>query len=558
MAPLKLSTFLLALGLTGTRAASAAPPLNPHAYAVVIGTNHGGPGQKPLAYAEHDAQRVARILSEIGGYVPANVKLLVAPDGERTNAALDGLRDSVERAKKSGADPVAFFYYSGHARASSLNVGAEHLALDALRARLLALPTSLTIVVLDACQSGAFSRVKGAAPSADFSFNSVNSLRTRGVAVMASSTASELSQESEQLRGSYFTHHLLVGLRGAGDADRDGRVSLDEAYRYAYAGTLTGTARTRVGMQHVTLETDLRGRGDVPVSYPAHAGAHIDFPSGFAGNVLLTRRQGGGIVAELTKTPGAPLRLAVPAGGYQAIVRRQDTAWECDLTVAGTGSTALALDGCRQLPDDEAQAKGRGVVQRGETWSFEAAVGFAGHGDDDYTQRLEDFGFGEGLALVEMPETTWALGVTRRVYRRLSLVARVRQLEALERQRSNAGSDDSDRFELDAYGLGVGARGILETRNEVVGGYAQLSVGPAFAKTALTEGSTGERTSESHFGAFADLTLGFRVMPFRPVGLFVEWSGSYAPVAKNLLDERRNSGGAALLFGIRGRTWGEF
>ena len=62
--------------------------------------------------------------------------------------------------------------------------------------------------------------------------------------MLASSSGSELSQESETLRSSYFTHHLLVGMRGAGDANRDGQVSIDEAYRYAYHQTLLATAET--------------------------------------------------------------------------------------------------------------------------------------------------------------------------------------------------------------------------------------------------------------------------------------------------------------------------
>ena len=90
---------------------------------------------------------------------------------------------------------------------------------------------------------------------------------------MASSSPQELSQESDELKGSYFTHHLVTALRGAGDADGDGRVSLDEAYRYAYRRTLASTARTQVGEQHVTLETDLAGQGDVPVTYPGRGAA---------------------------------------------------------------------------------------------------------------------------------------------------------------------------------------------------------------------------------------------------------------------------------------------
>src|SRR5439155_13901499 len=119
--------------------------------------------------------------------------------------------------------------------------------------------------------SGQFARIKGVETTADFSFNSVSRLTTKGIAVMASSTAQELSQESDELKGSYFTHHLITALRGAADSDGDGRVSLDEAYRYAYRRTLASTATTQVGSQHVTLETDLAGQGEVPVTYPADA-----------------------------------------------------------------------------------------------------------------------------------------------------------------------------------------------------------------------------------------------------------------------------------------------
>src|SRR5205085_2833919 len=170
------------------------------------------------------------------------------------------------------------FYYSGHAKANAFSLGENELAIATLREKLRAIPSTLTLVVLDACQSGQFARTKGTEPAADFSFNSVSRLTTKGIAVMASSSAQELSQESDELRSSYFTHHLVVGLRGAADADGDGRVSLDEAYRYAYRRTLASTAQTQVGGQHVTLETDLAGQGEVPVTYPADARSQLELP----------------------------------------------------------------------------------------------------------------------------------------------------------------------------------------------------------------------------------------------------------------------------------------
>src|SRR4029077_10249454 len=135
---------------------------------------------------------------------------------------------------------------------------------------------------------------------------------SKGIAVMASSTGQELSQESDALKSSYFTHHLVVALRGAGDADGDGKVSLDEAYRYAYRRTLASTARTRVGAQHATLETDLSGQGDVPATSPADAKAQLEIPGSLEARILVQRAPSGSVAAELQKASGAALRLALP------------------------------------------------------------------------------------------------------------------------------------------------------------------------------------------------------------------------------------------------------
>src|SRR5258707_1301216 len=90
-----------------------------------------------------------------------------------------------------------------------------------------------------------------------------------------------------ELGGYYFPHHLLVGLRGAGDANGDGAVSLDEAYRYAYHQTLLATAETAVGGQHVTFEADLKGHGEVPLSFPRAATQAIILPAVVDGQTLV-------------------------------------------------------------------------------------------------------------------------------------------------------------------------------------------------------------------------------------------------------------------------------
>jgi uncharacterized caspase-like protein len=50
--------------------------------------------------------------------------------------------------------------------------------------------------------------------------------------VLTASKASEVSEEREDLGHGVFTYYLLEGLKGKADADKDGIVTVDEAYAY--------------------------------------------------------------------------------------------------------------------------------------------------------------------------------------------------------------------------------------------------------------------------------------------------------------------------------------
>src|SRR5688572_24682119 len=305
-------------------------------YAIVVGSNAGGPGQADLKYAEDDARRIGTLLVELGGYKSDQVDVVVHPTPDQLRARINALAEKVNADHVAGRQSRVFFYYSGHARASALDLGSEQMMVMELRQRLFQMPAKLTVVVLDACQSGAFSRVKGAAPTADFSFNSRQQLDASGVAVLASLSASELSQESEQLRSSYFTHHLLVALRGASDANKDGLVTIDEAYRYAYHQTLLATAETAVGGQHVPLEVDLKGHGEVPLAFPRAATKHIELPASLEGKTLVHDKRAKTVIAETYKSKGAAVRIAVAPGDYEVIVRQSKTLSRCNVSAGGT------------------------------------------------------------------------------------------------------------------------------------------------------------------------------------------------------------------------------
>ena len=340
------------------RADGPGAPPRTRAYAVIVGDNVGGSGQQPLRFAEDDARRMAQVLTELGHYDANDIRVLLRPDAAHLLAAVDDVAVRARANAEHGDQTQVLFYFSGHARANAVNLGAEELSLPSLRDRLRAVPSTITIVVLDACQSGSFSRVKGSEPAADFSYNSVSGLTQKGLAVMASSTAQELSQESDELKASYFTHHLVTGLRGAGDIDGDGRVSLDEAYRYAYRRTLASTARTQVGEQHVTLETDLAGQGEVPVTYPAEAKAQLDLPAALEGRVLVQQRGNGAVMADVQKVPGTGVRLALVAGNYDAVVAQKTGIVECHFALADDQATELDPHGCSPVAPVATVAKG--------------------------------------------------------------------------------------------------------------------------------------------------------------------------------------------------------
>lgn len=565
----------LAIVMTVARAAIAAPsvPPNPRAYALLIGSNPGGPGQDTLRFAERDARRVRQVLTELGGYAPQNVTLLVHPGVPEVRDALEVLRARVEADHARGEDATLFFYYSGHARASAMNLGDATLELADLRARLTALPTALTIVVLDACQSGAFERVKGAAATQDFSFNSVTSLDTRGLAVMASSSSAELSQESERLHSSYFTNYLLVALRGAGDLNGDGLVSLDEAYRYAYGETLAATARTRVGGQHVSLETKLTGRGDVAVTYPANESSQLVLPDAFEGQVLLQTAAHHAVVAEVTKAKGAPLRLALPHGAYEAVVRKKGDAWECNVALNDNQTTTLDLSLCRAVPTDEGQAKGgassgtrdSGVadlkfpeIDRKETWGIEAGLGGGPLHDDRYVEQLSNFGYRRSDYLWGPSRVDWSVSVSHRILGPVWALVRARQLDQRSFVRNSADSisEHMRRFGWTSYGFSLGARAVWEP-SEVYGLYGQVEIGPALAAAKLQDSTTNPTIdeSETYWGVFTEAAVGLQVNAWRYGGLFFEGDYAYAPVVTNLIGDTHDSGGFRFLVGIRARIW---
>jgi hypothetical protein len=491
------------------------------------------------------------VLRDVGRYPAENLFLVLRPDRRRLLAAVASLRERLRQHERRGEQTRLFFYYSGHARAHALNVGAEEIALPDLRQEILSLPSTLTVVVIDACQSGAFSRIKGAEPTADFSFNSVARLNTAGVAVMASSSAAELSQESDDLAASFFTHHLLVALRGAGDANRDGKVSLDEAYRYTYNRTLTGTAATAVGAQHATLETELRGKGDVILTHPAASSSRLLIPAPVAGRLFLQHRPSETVVAEVDKARGESVLLAAPPGGYTALLRQGDEVRECDVTLAAGSVVTFDVGSCRP-----SSLKLTGVKTPGwdaPRWGLELSLGALSYRRDGYTDQIRQFDFSQqgGTLMVLGLSRQISLTASRALGRHLALTLGVMELGRQEYHRGKSPNDSGveARFGWSSYGLGVGLRAFYPLARDRFIPFVQVSAGPALAVTSW-EDEAGS-TTDAFVGYQLGSVAGFLVMPRRWFGFLLQGGYFFAPIIENRFGQSHDSGGVAVQIGGR-------
>jgi hypothetical protein len=284
-------------------------------YAVVVGNDAGGIGRPRLWFAEKDAERFRSVLIELGEFAPGNVRLLAGASAARVRGAIAAAGADIERSRAAGEHPLFVFYFSGHAAAGGIELGSERLSFDELRSLVGGTSADARIAIVDACEAGLLTQVKGAtaAPTLDFAIPATGEA-VRGTAFIASTAVGENAQESAALGGSFFTHHLEVALRGAGDADGDGLVTLGEAFRYTSAQTLAGTLSTVAGAQHATYEFRMSGRGDVVLSDLRRADARLTLPRD-PGSIFVLR----GPMSFLAEVAGGekPVTLALPSGRYR-------------------------------------------------------------------------------------------------------------------------------------------------------------------------------------------------------------------------------------------------
>jgi hypothetical protein len=281
----EVRTVTLARAVAATPApAPVAPPPSRNAYAVVIGVGrYEAPTIPTLKYAVADAEAMYNVLVGTAGFKKENVLLLT--DRSERKPTLRNIKYALGTflARAAQKDDTVIVYFAGHGAPEVDQRGLERdgyakylipsdadpddlfssaLPMDDLQAIFGRIEAERVVVFLDACYSGAaggrtFLSQKTRAGSVDDLFLE-RLTRSKGRAIVTASRTSEVSIELPELGHGIFTYYLAEGLKGAGDLNRDGIVSLQELYEYVEQ-QVARKSRAVGGKQHPVLKGELEG-----------------------------------------------------------------------------------------------------------------------------------------------------------------------------------------------------------------------------------------------------------------------------------------------------------
>ena len=285
-------------------------------WVLAVGANDGGAKRETLQYAVSDAQNFVQVMETMGG-VDAGV-LLSDPRIEHLEEALHALHNRVASAEATRREVI--IYYSGHADENGLRLGESLFSYARLRSAMDRMEAEVHIAILDACASGAITRLKGGRRQKAFMVDASSDMR--GYAFLTSSSEDEAAQESDAIGASFFSHYLVSGLRGAADVTGDGRVTLNEAYHFAFQNTLEGTERTRGGAQHPAYDIKMTGTGDVVMTDVRQTSAGLILAEALQGRFFI-RNANRQLIAELFKPAGRRVELGLEPGTYRVHMARE-------------------------------------------------------------------------------------------------------------------------------------------------------------------------------------------------------------------------------------------
>ncbi len=288
-------------------------------FAIIVGSNDGGSKRIKLKYALADADAVSRTFEELGGISKESKIILKEPKPQEFLASFKKLDKLIMKNRNAGRTE-AVFYYSGHSDEKGLLLGNNLIRFKDLKRYIKELSSDVKIAIIDSCSYGVLVRLKGGDRMGPFLLDS--SIETKGYAIISSSSETEAAQESDRIRGSFFTHYLIAGLRGAADMDGNKRVTFNEAYQYAFQETLTTTKDSRSGPQHPGYDIQMKGAGDLILTDIQKASSGLKICRNIFGKVYIHNKKDNFFV-ELNKKYDL-VTIGLKPGKYEITWKRED------------------------------------------------------------------------------------------------------------------------------------------------------------------------------------------------------------------------------------------
>jgi hypothetical protein len=230
-------------------------------FALVVGSNTGeGIAAGPLRYADDDAAAMQELLVEAG----YEAELLTTPDADTSRLhgrsapagpptlpeivrVFESQRSAMREARTRGDDVEWLFFFSGHGDVEHgegfLGLEQGRLTRAYLHEQLIArAPAGRIHVVIDACRSALMVLDKGPGGHRERLASALASSPGLGAQVgyVVSASATRESHEWERFQSGVFSYEVRSALRGAADANGDGRIS------YAELGAFLQTANLAI------------------------------------------------------------------------------------------------------------------------------------------------------------------------------------------------------------------------------------------------------------------------------------------------------------------------
>lgn len=265
----------------------AAPSIRPpprNLWAVVVGVGrYEDPAIPRLRYTVPDAEAISQTLVNVAGLKHEHVMLLT--DKTERKPTLRNIRWALGTflSRSASKDDTVLIFFAGHGApeidprgierdgfakylipsdADADDLYSSALPMDELETIFSRIEAERIVAFLDTCYSGAaggrtFGSRKTRAGQVDDEF--IERLaRSKGRAIITASRSTEVSLELPELGHGVFTHYLIEGLRGAGDGNKDGIVTLQELYEYVEA-QVSRRSRAAGGNQHPMMRGQLEG-----------------------------------------------------------------------------------------------------------------------------------------------------------------------------------------------------------------------------------------------------------------------------------------------------------